>query len=123
MSSKTGRTASVERKTRESDVRVEIDLDGSGEYEVTTGIPFFDHMLQSFARHSLFDLRLTAKGDLDFHPAVAEIGPRRDEGIALDGAVSEQFFEFPFVQQEPPGAFRIQGACLRILIGANIAVV
>jgi imidazoleglycerol-phosphate dehydratase len=70
------RKASVTRKTNESDVRVEIDLDGSGEYAVSTGIPFLDHMLQSFARHALFDLRLAAKGDLevDTHHTVEDVG-------------------------------------------------
>lgn len=79
------RTASVERVTRETDVRVEIDLDGSGEYEVSTGIAFLDHMLQSFAKHGLFDLHLSAKGDLnvDTHHTVEDVG------IALGQAVRE----------------------------------
>jgi imidazoleglycerol-phosphate dehydratase len=70
------RTGSVERKTNETDVRVELNLDGTGEYTVSTGIPFFDHMLQSFARHALFDLVLTAKGDLevDTHHTVEDVG-------------------------------------------------
>ncbi|MCK5328274.1 MAG: imidazoleglycerol-phosphate dehydratase HisB [Candidatus Latescibacteria bacterium] len=70
------RTAAVERRTKESDVRIEINLDGTGDYEVSTGIPFFDHMLASFARHGLFDLRLTAKGDLavDAHHTVEDVG-------------------------------------------------
>jgi imidazoleglycerol-phosphate dehydratase len=70
------RRAAVERKTRETDVRVEIDLDGSGEYEIATGIPFFDHMLESFAKHGLFDLRVTAKGDLavDTHHTIEDVG-------------------------------------------------
>ena len=70
------RTATVERVTRETDVRVEIDLDGAGEYEINTGIPFLDHMLQSFAKHGLFDLRITAKGDLDVdtHHTVEDVG-------------------------------------------------
>lgn len=70
------RTAVVERRTQESDVRIEINLDGTGDYEVSTGIPFFDHMLASFARHGLFDLRLTAKGDLavDAHHTVEDVG-------------------------------------------------
>ncbi len=75
MSEPVNRKASVTRKTNESDVRVEIDLDGSGEYDVSTGIPFLDHMLQSFARHALFDLRLAAKGDLevDAHHTVEDV--------------------------------------------------
>jgi imidazoleglycerol-phosphate dehydratase len=70
------RSASLERKTRETDIRVEIDLDGSGEYEINTGIAFFDHMLESFARHGLFDLRIAAKGDLavDTHHTIEDIG-------------------------------------------------
>ncbi len=69
------RTASVDRVTRETDVRVEIDLDGSGEYDVSTGIAFLDHMLQSFAKHGLFDLHLSAKGDLavDTHHTVEDV--------------------------------------------------
>ena len=76
MSKTASRNAAVERKTKETDVRVEIDLDGSGEYDIATGIPFFDHMLESFAKHGLFDLRITAKGDLqvDTHHTVEDVG-------------------------------------------------
>jgi len=75
VSAKGQRVASVERKTRETDVRVEIDLDGSGEYSVATGIPFLDHMLESFAKHGAFDLRISAKGDLavDLHHTVEDV--------------------------------------------------
>jgi imidazoleglycerol-phosphate dehydratase len=71
-----GRQAAVERKTRESEVRVALDLDGTGQYEVATGLPFFDHMLESFAKHGGFDLRLAAKGDLsvDAHHTVEDVG-------------------------------------------------
>jgi imidazoleglycerol-phosphate dehydratase len=70
------RRASIERKTKETEIRVEIDLDGTGSYDVETGIPFFDHMLESFARHGLFDLRLSARGDLavDAHHTVEDVG-------------------------------------------------
>jgi imidazoleglycerol-phosphate dehydratase len=79
------RTASLARKTRETDIHVEIDLDGSGEYRVSTGIPFLDHMLESFAKHGCFDLRLAAKGDLqvDLHHTVEDVG------IALGQALRE----------------------------------
>jgi imidazoleglycerol-phosphate dehydratase len=85
MSEQRSRAASLERQTRETDVRVEIDLDGTGEYEVSTGIAFLDHMLESFAKHGLFDLSLTAKGDLsvDAHHTVEDIG------ITLGQAVRE----------------------------------
>ncbi len=70
------RSARVERKTRETQIALELELDGGGAYEVLTGIPFFDHMLESFAKHALFDLRLTAKGDLavDAHHTVEDVG-------------------------------------------------
>ena len=85
MSEARRRAASLERKTRETDVRVEIDLDGTGEYEISTGIAFFDHLLESFAKHGLFDLRLAAKGDLgvDAHHTVEDVG------IALGQALRE----------------------------------
>jgi imidazoleglycerol-phosphate dehydratase len=71
-----GRIATVERKTKETEISVEIDLDGTGEYDISTGIAFFDHMLESFARHGLFDLRLRAKGDLevDTHHTIEDVG-------------------------------------------------
>ncbi len=79
------RRATIARKTKETDIRVELDLDGSGQYEIATGIPFFDHMLESFARHGLFDLRLRAEGDVevDLHHTVEDVG------IALGQAFRE----------------------------------
>jgi imidazoleglycerol-phosphate dehydratase len=70
------RQASVTRKTRETDIQLELNLDGTGLYEVATGIPFFDHMLESFAKHAAFDLRLRARGDLavDWHHSVEDVG-------------------------------------------------
>ena len=79
------RKASVERKTRETEIRLDLDLDGSGEFDVATGIPFFDHMLESFSKHALVDLHLRAKGDLevDFHHTVEDVG------IVLGSALRE----------------------------------
>lgn len=70
------RKATIERKTRETEIKLELDLDGSGSYDVETGIAFFDHMLESFAKHALFDLHLRAKGDLavDLHHTVEDVG-------------------------------------------------
>ena len=70
------RTASVVRKTKETDIRIELALDGSGQYDVSTGIPFFDHMLESFAKHGLFDLEIAAKGDVDvdLHHTIEDVG-------------------------------------------------
>ncbi len=59
------RTAEISRTTRESSVDLWLDLDGSGESQVQTGVRFYDHMLESFAKHSLIDLHVTAKGDID----------------------------------------------------------
>lgn len=70
------RAANVQRRTKETDIEVELCLDGGGAYSVSTGIPFLDHMLESFAKHGLFDLALTARGDLqvDLHHTVEDVG-------------------------------------------------
>jgi imidazoleglycerol-phosphate dehydratase len=70
------RRSTIVRKTKETDIHIELRIDGSGQYEVATGIPFFDHMLESFAKHGLFDLKLRAKGDLevDLHHTVEDVG-------------------------------------------------
>src|SRR6476469_2152882 len=69
------RIASVHRKTKETDVRVELNLDGSGQSSVSIGVPFLEHMLELFAKHGLFDLQITCKGDLeiDDHHSVEDI--------------------------------------------------
>ncbi len=79
------RRATVERKTNETAIRVEVDLDGTGQAEISTGVGFFDHMLDQIARHALFDLKVEAKGDLhiDDHHTV------EDTGIALGQAIRE----------------------------------
>ena len=70
------RTASVERNTLETQIKVEINLDGTGKAEFDTGVPFLEHMLDQIARHSLIDLSIKAKGDLhiDAHHTVEDIG-------------------------------------------------
>jgi imidazoleglycerol-phosphate dehydratase len=69
------RTATVHRKTKETDVRVELNLDGSGQSSVSIGLPFLEHMLDLFAKHGLFDLRIICKGDLeiDDHHSVDDV--------------------------------------------------
>lgn len=83
------RTAEVVRETKETHIRVTIDLDGTGKAQVSTGIGFFDHMLDSFARHGSFDLTVEAKGDLhiDFHHTVEDVGIVLGQAMAkaLDG--------------------------------------
>jgi imidazoleglycerol-phosphate dehydratase len=79
------RTAGVDRRTKESKVHVEVDLDGSGRADVSTGIGFYDHMLTSFARHGLVDLTVAAEGDthIDAHHTV------EDTAIVLGQALRE----------------------------------
>ena len=78
------RTAVCTRKTKETDIELALCLDGSGSNQIDTGIPFFDHMLDGFARHGLFDLSVTVKGDLevDCHHTV------EDTGIVLGQAIA-----------------------------------
>jgi imidazoleglycerol-phosphate dehydratase len=66
------RSAVIERKTSETDIVLEINIDGSGKYEIDTGVPFFDHMLAQLARHGLFDIKLKASGD-DQHHTVEDV--------------------------------------------------
>lgn len=70
------RTATIARETRETDVRLTLALDGDGRAEVSTGIPFIDHMLELLARHGFFDLAVQARGDLavDYHHTVEDLG-------------------------------------------------
>jgi imidazoleglycerol-phosphate dehydratase len=70
------RTATLHRKTAETDIRARLALDGRGRYKISTGIRFLDHMLELFARHGGFDLELTARGDLDVdqHHTVEDVG-------------------------------------------------
>ncbi len=70
------RKSKIQRKTSETEIYLEIDVDGTGKYQVETGINFLNHMLESFARHSLFDLKIVASGDLeiDDHHTVEDVG-------------------------------------------------
>jgi imidazoleglycerol-phosphate dehydratase len=79
------RQAEIKRATKETDIRVAIDIDGEGKSAISTGIPFLDHMLELFARHGLFDLEVTCKGDLqiDDHHSV------EDTAICLGRAFAE----------------------------------
>jgi len=78
------RTATIERTTKETQIKVTVNLDGSGAFDIDTGIGFLDHMIEQLSRHSLIDISLRAKGDLhiDFHHTV------EDTGIALGQAVA-----------------------------------
>jgi len=79
------RQASIDRSTKETKIKASVDLDGTGAYDIATGIGFLDHMLEQLARHSLIDITLKAKGDLhiDFHHTT------EDTGIVLGQAVAK----------------------------------
>lgn len=80
-----GRIAYIERKTNETDIKLELHIDGTGQTKIDTGIGFFDHMLNSFAKHGFFDLKAIVKGDLfvDSHHTI------EDTGIALGEAIKK----------------------------------
>ena len=83
------RIAKIERKTKETDIKLIINLDGEGKTNIQTGVGFFDHMLDGFARHGLFDLELTVQGDLDVdcHHTI------EDTGIVLGSAIAKALGE------------------------------
>ena len=70
------RCATITRKTKETDITLSLDIDGTGKTQIDTGVPFFDHMLDAFGRHGLFDLTVSAKGDIevDAHHTVEDVG-------------------------------------------------
>ncbi len=78
------RKAEVKRKTKETDIIISLDIDGTGKAEINTGIGFFDHMLESFARHGFFDLTVTCKGDInvDCHHTIEDVGIVLGQAIA-----------------------------------------
>lgn len=79
------RTATIERNTKETEIFVELNLDGSGQYDVSTGIGFLDHMIEQFSRHSLIDLKMRIKGDLH----VDQHHTTEDSAIALGQAINQ----------------------------------
>ncbi len=98
------RTADIRRDTKETQIRVRLDLDGSGQGEVSTGIGFFDHMLDSFARHGGFDLQVEATGDLhiDMHHTVEDTGIVLGQAFhaALDGFKGVRRFGHAYIPMD-----------------------
>ena len=78
------RQAEISRKTNETDIKVAVNLDGTGRHAIATGIGFLDHMLDQLARHSLIDIEVSAKGDLhiDFHHTAEDVGIALGQAIA-----------------------------------------
>ena len=108
------RTATVERKTRETEIAVSLDLDGSGEADVDTGIGFLDHMLESFARHSMIDLKVRAQGDLhvDFHHTT------EDTAICIGEAVRKALGDFAGITRFGAALIPMDETLTRVAIDA-----
>ena len=109
------RTATVERKTRETDIVVSLDLDGSGDADVMTGIGFLDHMLDSFARHSMIDLKVRAEGDLhvDYHHTT------EDTGIVIGQAVKKALGDFAGINRFGTATIPMDETLTRVAIDVS----
>ena len=109
------RTATVERKTKETSVAVEVDLDGTGQYDVSTGIGFLDHMLEQLSRHSLMDLKVRAEGDLhiDFHHTT------EDTGIVIGEAVKKALGDFKGIRRYATSIIPMDETCTRVSIDVS----
>jgi imidazoleglycerol-phosphate dehydratase len=107
-----GRRASVQRTTKETDIEVAVDLDGKGVSDVSTGIGFFDHMLDLLARHSRIDIAVKAKGDLhiDHHHTTEDVG------IALGQALAEAWGDRAGVERFGDATVPIDEALTRVAI-------
>lgn len=106
------RTSKVDRTTKETAVEVEVDLDGSGNVSVETGVGFLDHLLTSFGAHAMFDLRIVTKGDLDIddHHTV------EDTALALGTAISDALGERAGIQRFGDAAIPMDEAMARCAI-------
>mgnify|MGYP001267584919 FL=1 len=106
------RRTEIHRKTRETDIRLSLDIDGTGTARIETGIPFFDHMLESFARHGRFDLGVEAAGDLavDAHHTI------EDTGIALGKALAAAVGEGKGITRFADAAVPMDEALARVAL-------
>jgi imidazoleglycerol-phosphate dehydratase len=109
------RTASVSRKTKETDIQVTVKLDGTGDYNVSTGIGFLDHMLEQLSRHSLIDLDVNAKGDLhiDFHHTT------EDTGYAVGEAISQALGERLGIRRYGEATIPMDETCTQVALDAS----
>ena len=106
------RKAAVKRKTKETDVEVTVDLDGTGTSAISTGIGFLDHMLESFARHSMIDLKVRAQGDLH----IDQHHTAEDVGIALGQAVKQALGDFSGITRFGAALIPMDEALTRVAI-------
>ena len=106
------RKAEIKRKTKETNISISLNLDGSGKTSIETGIPFFDHMLSSFAKHSNIDLNLDTMGDLevDFHHTI------EDTGIVLGKAIKDALGDKKGISRFADATIPLDEALTRIVI-------
>lgn len=109
------RTARVERNTKETQIAAEVNLDGTGAYDINTGIGFLDHMLEQLSRHSLIDIALKADGDLhiDFHHTT------EDTGLALGQAVSRALGERAGIARYGSALIPMDETLTRVVLDAS----
>jgi imidazoleglycerol-phosphate dehydratase len=109
------RTATIDRKTSETTIKLTLSLDGEGNSDVRTGIPFFDHMLTLFARHGLLDLTVEAKGDIevDFHHTV------EDTGIALGQALAKALADKSGIRRYGSAYVPMDEALARVVVDCS----
>jgi len=109
------RVADVTRRTKETELRVRLDLDGIGQARVRTGIGFFDHMLEALARHALLDLEIQAAGDLhvDGHHTV------EDTGIALGQAIAEALGDRAGIRRYADAMVPLDEALVRVVLDVS----
>jgi imidazoleglycerol-phosphate dehydratase len=109
------RTAEIQRTTKETDLLVRIDLDGTGVTSIRTGIGFFDHMLDAFGRHGLFDLTIEARGDLhvDGHHTV------EDTGIALGQAIAKALGDRAGIRRYADATVPLDEALVRAVVDVS----
>jgi len=109
------RTATRARQTKETKIEVAVNLDGTGDYEVSTGIGFLDHMLEQLSRHSLIDLKVVAEGDLhiDFHHTT------EDTGIVIGEAVREALGDFKGLTRYGSALIPMDETCTRVSLDVS----
>ena len=109
------RTAAISRATKETTIRLRLDLDGSGRATVATGIGFFDHMLEAFARHGLFDLDVECTGDLhvDGHHTVEDVG------IALGQAIAQALGDRAGIRRYADATVPLDDALVRAVVDVS----
>ncbi len=109
------RKSSISRTTGETDIRLELNVDGTGVSRIDTGVPFFDHMLTLFAKHGRFDLTVEAKGDIeiDFHPTVEDVG------IVLGSAFKEAVGDKKGIFRYGSGIYPMDESLVRIALDVS----